>query len=218
MCIRDRPFYAHYLAATGYEHPGRDEILAAQAADEAEVVASLLGPPPAKAGRAPRIFYQKHMSQHLLPDMDRSWLDSVRHALLIREPAAVIASYSRVIPNPSAADLGYAQLTEIHGRVGAPPVVDARDLLANPRAMLERLCERLGIGFDDSMLAWPPGRRDSDGVWAPHWYANVERSTGFAPPPPPPRSGEVELPPELQPVLAECQEHYRALYSVRLEV
>jgi hypothetical protein len=29
------------------------------------------------------------------------------------------------------------------------------------------------------MLAWPAGRRATDGVWAPAWYDAVERSTGF---------------------------------------
>jgi hypothetical protein len=31
------------------------------------------------------------------------------------------------------------------------------------------------------MLAWPAGPRDSDGIWAPHWYDAVWKSTGFEP-------------------------------------
>ena len=29
------------------------------------------------------------------------------------------------------------------------------------------------------MLKWPKGIRDTDGVWAAHWYKNVINSDGF---------------------------------------
>ena len=63
----------------------------------------------------------------------------------------------------------------------APPVVEGQDVLADPRGALTALCAACGIAFDAAMLSWPPGRRASDGVWAPAWYDAVERSTGFAP-------------------------------------
>ena len=64
----------------------------------------------------------------------------------------------------------------------APPVIEGAQALADPRGTLAALCEACGLAFDEAMLAWPPGRRASDGVWAPAWYEAVERSTGFGPP------------------------------------
>jgi hypothetical protein len=61
------------------------------------------------------------------------------------------------------------------------PVIDAGDFLRAPEPHLRWLCDWLGIPFSDRMLSWPPGPRDSDGVWAPHWYAAVWSSTGFQP-------------------------------------
>ena len=141
---------------------------------------------PAPGGKA--LWYQKHMTHHMLPDFGRDWIDGLANAFLIRAPEAVIASYAQQRPGPLALDeIGLpAQLALFEraaDRLGhAPPVIDGRDLLADPRAMLSALCAALGLAFDPAMLAWAPGRRASDGVWAPAWYEAVERSTGFAPP------------------------------------
>ncbi|MET7420567.1 HAD family hydrolase [Dactylosporangium sp. NPDC005555] len=171
--VVDEPLYAHYLAATGIEHPGREEILASQPVDPAAAVSSLLAHVPAA------VHYQKHMTHHLLPDVGRDWLGSVRNAFLVRDPAYVVASYSKVRGEPTLADLGYERQVEIFRAYGGP-VVDAADVLRDPAGTLSRLCEALGIGWDPAMLAWPAGRRATDGVWAPHWYSAVEASTGFA--------------------------------------
>ncbi|MFC4045752.1 HAD family hydrolase [Dactylosporangium siamense] len=171
--VVDEPLYAHYLAATGLEHPGREEILASQPVDWAQAAGALLAPVPAG------VFYQKHMTHHLLPDVGREWLGSVHNAFLIRDPAHVVASYAKVRGEPTLADLGYEQQVEIF-RAHGGPVVDAADVLRDPAGTLGRLCGALGIPWDPAMLAWPAGRRDTDGVWAPHWYAAVEASTGFA--------------------------------------
>jgi hypothetical protein len=64
---------------------------------------------------------------------------------------------------------------------GAVPVIDAADFLRDPQAYLRWLCAHIGVEFTDRMLSWPAGPRDSDGVWAPHWYASVWASTGFEP-------------------------------------
>ena len=95
----------------------------------------------------------------------------------------------------------------------APPVVLASDVLKDPRAMLTKLCAALGIEFLPQMLAWEPGRRPTDGVWAPHWYAAVEASTGFEPW----RPKSVVLPPALRRLLDECRPWYEKLYALRLQ-
>ena len=125
------------------------------------------------------VSYQKHMAHHLLPGMGRSWLGALTHAYLIRDPAHVVASYARVRGEPALTDLGYPQQVEIFRTYGGP-VVDAADILRDPAAVLRRLCTALGLAFDPAMLRWPPGPRDTDGVWAPYWYAAVQASTGFA--------------------------------------
>jgi hypothetical protein len=174
--VVDEPLYAHYLAATGIDHPGRAEIMASQPTRWQAVAAGLTGPMPPGV----TVYYQKHMTHHLLPDMGRDWIGKLRNAFLIRDPEHVVASYAKVRGEPTLADLGFAQQAEIFRTYGGP-VVDAADLLRDPPGVLDRLCDALGIVFDPVMLSWPPGRRATDGVWAPHWYASVERSTGFAP-------------------------------------
>lgn len=205
--VVDEPFYAHYLAVTGLDHPGRDAVLASQPARWQDVAAELTGPLPPGA----TLWYQKHMAHHLLPVMGRSWLGAMTHAFLIRDPAHVVASYARVRGEPTLADLGYPQQVEIFHAHGGP-VVDAADLLRDPPAVLGRLCAALGLDFDPAMLRWAPGPRDTDGVWAPYWYASVLASTGFAPYDPAP----AEVPDRLRPLVEAALPYYRELAAHRL--
>jgi len=211
--VVDEPLYAHYLSVTGLAHPGRDAVLASQATDWRKVAAELTGPVP---GNKP-IWYQKHMAHHLLPVIGRDWLDQLMHAFLIREPDEMLASLVKTYPAAGLADTGLPQQCEILDRVAdrlgrAPPVVLASDVLKNPRALLSKLCAALGIDFLPQMLAWEPGRRATDGVWAPHWYATVEASTGFAPW----RPRDVEVSSALRRLLDECRPWYEKLYALRL--
>lgn len=212
--VIDEPFYAAYLAATGLEHPMRSEVLASQPNDWREVVKGLLGPVP---GARP-VYYQKHMTHHMLPTFGRDWLRSMRNAFLIRDPAAVLASYVQKRGEVTLADIGIVQQREIFAaeadRLGhAPPVVDGADVLAHPASALSRLCSALGIDYTDDMLHWPAGRRETDGVWAPAWYNAVEQSTGFGAPPPP---RAVELPDDLRRIADAARPHYAALAEHRL--
>ncbi len=211
--VSDEPLYAHYLAETGLAHPGRDEILERCESDWRKVAAELLGPVP---GGAP-IWYQKHMAHHLLAGIERGWLAGLRHAFLIRDPKAMLLSLDKVTPNPRLEDTGLCQQLELFHDVReqsgrTPPVVDARDVLSAPEALLEALCAALDIAFDPSMLRWPPGRRATDGVWARHWYAKVEASTGFEPYEPSP----APLPERLCAVYERCLVPYRILHGARL--
>jgi hypothetical protein len=205
--VADEPLYAHYLAATGLDHPGRDAVLASQPNRWQDVAAALTGPVPGGAA----VYYQKHMAHHLLPGIGREWLGALTHAYLIRDPAHVVASYARVRGEPALADLGYPQQVEIFRGHGGP-VVDAADVLRDPAAVLRRLCAALGLDFDAAMLSWPPGSRDTDGVWAPHWYASVHASTGFAPYDPAP----AEVPARLRPLVEAALPFYAELAAHRL--
>jgi hypothetical protein len=184
--VVDEPFYAAYLAATGIDHPLRAESLKSQPTDWRKVVKTILGPVP---GNCP-VFYQKHMTHHMRPEFERDWIAECRNAFLIRAPEDVLASYTEKRSDVALGDIGFVQQAEIFDaeaqRLGyAPPVVDATDVLADPRGTLPALCRALDIPFVDEMLHWPAGRRDTDGAWAPAWYDAVERSTGFAAPRPP---------------------------------
>jgi hypothetical protein len=211
--VCDEPFYAHYLLQTGLAHPGRDEVIAYHETDWRKVIGWLTGPIPG----GHRIFYQKHMAHHLLPEMDRGWMGRLRHALLIRHPAEMLPSLTKFIQRPRVEHTGLPQQVEIldlvRRQTGAtPPVVDARDVLENPRRMLGLLCEGLGVPFSDAMLSWPAGRRDTDGIWAKHWYAAVEQSSGSEPYHPKAEG----VPEPLQPLLEECMTYYEALHARRL--
>ena len=213
--VVDEPFYAHYLQATGVNHPGREEVLKSQSTDAAEVAAMLTGPIP--GGKS--IWYQKHMTQHMLPDMPLDWLDQVTNCFLIRDPEQVVASFTIQRPDAAAWELGFEQQARLFDHVcdklgHAPPVIDAADVLKDPRSTLGALCAQLGIPFTDGMLHWPPGPRASDGVWAPHWYAAVERSTCFAPY----REREPKLSDFQWELADQCRPHYERLAKHRLQI
>src|SRR5207248_8652843 len=158
--VIDEPFYAYYLKATGKLHPGADEVIAVGAVDWRQVIAHLTGPVP--SGK--RVLFQKQMTHHLLPEIDREWLRTVTNCFLIRDPREVIASYIKKREAPALEDLGFLQQAEIldfvRTRTGSiPPIVDAKDVLENPERMLRLLCEGVGIEFSESMLSWPRGLR-----------------------------------------------------------
>jgi len=212
--VIDEPFYAAYLVQTGLVHPMREEVIASQPNAWRDVVAELLGRVP---GGKP-VWYQKHMTHHMIPAFGREWLAQVRNAFLIRDPAAVLASYVAKRGEATLADIGIVQQRELFeqeaDRLGrAPPTVEGADILAEPKRVLTKLCAGLGIVYDDAMLHWAPGRRESDGVWAPAWYDAVERSTGFEPPVP---RQAVTLGSELQRIADAARPHYEALAKHKL--
>ena len=181
FAVIDEPFYSAYLTQTGLEHPMRDEIIASQPSDPEDVVARLLGPIP---GDKPH-FYQKHMTQHMIEGISRDWIAKVTNIFLIRHPARVAASFSAKYDRPTLTDIGFLQQLDLFEQLKtsgqSPIVVDSADIRRDPEGMLRRLCDAIGLSWDPAMLAWPEGGHPNDGVWAPHWYGAVHRSTGCAP-------------------------------------
>ena len=181
--VSDEPFYAAYLHSTGIDHPMRGEVIASQPTDPREVAAHCTGPNP--DGKP--LWYQKHMTMHMVPTFDRDFLKDLTNVFLLRHPARVIASYAKKREAPTLQDIGFLQQAELFDQVAnligtAPPVITAETIRANPRAALTKLCAALGIPFTEAMLHWPPGPKPYDGVWAAHWYNAVHRSTGFEDP------------------------------------
>ena len=211
--VIDEPFYAYYLRASGKEHPGADEVIALGEADWRKVIAQLTGPIP----NGKQIFFQKQMAHHLLPAVDREWLGAVTNCFLIRDPREVIVSYVKKREDPTLPDLGFMQQAEIfdfvHARTtSVPPVVDAKDVLENPERILRLLCDAVGVEFSDSMLSWPPGLRETDGIWASHWYGEVAKTTSFQPYHP----SHAKVPAHLREIHDRCRDYYEGLYKHRL--
>ncbi len=212
-CVWDEPLYGYYLAQTGIDHPGAAEIIAEHGSNADEIIERCCGAVP--AGK--RVFYQKHMTLHLLPQLARDWLGSLVNCFLLREPEPVIASYSAVRGGATLDDIGFVQQAELFDFVrdltGAVPVViDSREFLQQPEAQLRALCAHVGVDFDPAMLHWPAGARDSDGVWGKYWYDSVWRSTGFTPR----HEKPIELSPAAAKTAAEARPFYEKLYAHRL--
>jgi hypothetical protein len=211
--VSDEPYYGAFLKTSGAPHPMREEVIAAVDCDWARIARTLAGPVP--DGKP--VWYQKHMWHHMVgPVGYADFGGDFTHAFLIRAPELMIASYLRKREAAAFADFGLDRQAEFFEREAdrlgeAPPVVDAQDVLADPATTLAALCAALGIAFDPAMLSWPPGRRATDGPWAPHWYQVVEASTGFGPPEPVPRlDGEAAR-------LAErCRPYYERLAAHRI--
>src|SRR5438874_13337520 len=109
--VIDEPFYAFYLRATGKKHPGADEIIATGETDWRKVVEQCERRLSAPTGK--KIFYQKQMTHHLLPEIDLEWLVGMTNCFLIRDPREVILSYIKKQGDPALEDLGFVQQAEI---------------------------------------------------------------------------------------------------------
>lgn len=203
--VIDEPLYAHYLSLDDRGHPGTDDVMASQSSDADEVIRDLiLGPCPTP------VLYIKQMAHHL-KGVDRSHLAHTENVLLVRDPREMLASLSVQLPHCDLSDTGLVESVELLEAVlaerGHPLVVDSQALLRNPEGVLTAMCEHVGLEFDEAMLSWPAGPKPEDGAWAPHWYHNVHRSTGFAPYSPPTR----DVPDHLAGVLAEATPLYERL-------
>ncbi len=213
--VVDEPLYAYYLEHTNSEaaHPGVAEIMASQSADGDEVVDKVI-----KGGHYPTpVVVHKQMTHHLL-DLDRSFLHQCDNVMLIRDPRAILASYTKVIKQPTPYDIGIPQQDDLYAYLKEhhllKAIVDARILLQNPRDILQKLCERLELPFTEQMLKWPAGALPEDGVWAKYWYSNVHSSTGFQPY----QEKVIELPEHLEEIAQQCQPAYERLLREELLV
>ena len=206
--VVDEPFYAAYLQATGLKHPIYQEIIDDGETDDKLVAEFCAGTVP----NGKTVFYQKHMTQHMIPRFGRNWMKDVVNVFLIRDPRRVIASYNIKRENPNITDIGVIEQYEIFEQVcdmmgEIPVVIDSADILENPKLMLTKLCDALGIEFDYRMLNWPEGARPYDGIWAKHWYGSVWDSTGFAKP----SAAEPVIPKALQALASDACEYFNKI-------
>jgi len=190
----------------------RDAILASQPQDAEAVARACAAPAPEGTPH----LYLKLMTHHMVPGVPTGFIAACCNVFLIRHPARVLSSYVARRDRPTAVDLGFARQLELFEEARAlgqaPLIVDSADIRANPEGMLRALCTALGLSFDPAMLSWPAGGNPADGVWAPHWYAAIHRSSGFAGPEAP----MPEVPESLKPLFDEGLAAYCMLARQRL--
>lgn len=206
--VWDEPFYAVYLHKTGAPHPAADVVMRALPCDEEEVRSAIL------AAEEPAQFL-KNMAHHM-EVLDNPLLPRARNIFLIRDPRQILASYAEVIATPVMRDIGIAYQYSLFSRLrqeGTDPLVlDSGALLESPEAVLKALCKRYGLKFQQRMAHWPAGPKPYDGVWAPHWYANVHATTGFQKQP----TSSRPLPQHLDDLLSEARSVYEKLLPFSL--
>lgn len=208
--VVDEPLYGHYLRVSDAVHPGMDEVMADMDCDGERVVRELaLGP------CTTPVLFMKQMAHHLV-ELDRAFLAQTVNVLLIRDPVQMLPSLAQNLPLPTLRDTGLAIQSELYQQLldlgQQPPVLDSKQLLLDPLAVLHQLCRQIGIPFDGQMLQWPAGARPEDGIWAKYWYNSVHQSTGFEPY----RTKAEPFPPKLLPLLAACRPHYQQLAAVAI--
>ena len=206
--VVDEPLYGHYLRVTGAPHPGRNDVMAAMNCDGDAVMRELLLQ---QRNEPSSQLLLKHMAHHLV-DLDLGFLEQTQHVFLVRDPREMLPSLTIQLPNATLADTGLKRQWELFSSLSqrgqSAAVLDSRELLLEPQAVLRKLCDHLGIEFDSDMLSWEAGARPEDGVWAAHWYHAVHKSTGFSA-----YSPKIGFPGSLQSLLNECKPWYDKLYQ-----
>lgn len=211
--VSDEPFYGAYLRDSGDPQPMADAVIASMDCDWGNVARAMAGPSPDGAP----IWYQKHMAHHMVGPISIADLPGLRHAFLIRDPARVVASYAAKREAVRPEHLGVMRQLDYFNREAdrlghAPPVVDSADILRDPAGTLAALCGALGIDWDPAMLRWATGIRQTDGVWALHWYDAVAASEGFGPPDGPPQPLEADA----QQIADACRPAYDQLAAHKI--
>ena len=209
--VVDEPLYGYYLAETGAQHPGAAQVIAAMNCDGHRVIKDIILGPCDQS-----VLFIKNMPHHLI-NLDQTFLTKTTNIFLIRNPREMLPSLINQIPQPTLWDTALeiqAKLYDTLKKSGqSPPVLDAKELLLKPKSVLQRLCKKIGISFDEEMLHWQAGSRPEDGVWAPYWYHNLHKSTGFQKY----KQKSEPFPEFLKSLLAECLPHYEKLYAVAIK-
>ncbi len=211
-CVIDEPFYAFYLNTTSLKHPGYDEVIGSQSTDWKQVARQL-----SEAEIEYDVYYQKHMTHHILPEVKLDWCENLNHCFLIRDPLSVVNSYEKKNQLVSAEDIGIHRQYELYQQISSLtgahiPIIDSKDVLQYPENILSQLCRKFDLEFSAKMLQWPRGYRETDGIWAQHWYNAVEQSTGFQAYTDP----IIDVSNKAREIARQCQDSYLALWEKRV--
>ena len=209
--VLDEPMYAHYLSKNNVQHPGKEEILVSQSNDIEKVVADVL-----LTDYPTDYLFIKNMAHHFL-GIDWDFILEMKNIIYIRNPKQLIASFAKVIDQPTLQDIGIElefQLNEFLIKNQRDPIIlDSGELLKDPQKILRSICKKLAVPFTEKMLHWEAGPRKEDGVWAKYWYANVHKSTGFKKQ----KTSDRPLPDRLLPLYTEAMKFYEPLFEKSLK-
>lgn len=211
MRVVDEPLYGHYLRVTGAEHPGREEIVAAMNCDGDAIMSELIE---RAAKSSSTTLLIKHMAHHLV-QIDLRFLEHCSNIFLIRDPREMLPSLTVQLPHATLDDTGLKKqwqlLQGLRANGQQAIVLDSRELLLDPEAILRQLCDELDLTFETGMLRWPAGPRAEDGIWAKHWYQAVHKSTGFSS-----YQAKKHFPAVLETLLDECRPWYEKLFALAI--
>lgn len=211
--VYDEPLYAHYLSnsAAKQYHPGAEDIIRSQNTDGEAVVRDIF-----LTNHSSPLIFIKSMTHHLI-NLDWSFLKNMVNVILTRDPLEMLPSLALKIKSPTIHDTGYLQqiklLDYLTQNKQYPPILDAKQVLHNPKLVLSKLCARLDIAFSSNMLQWEAEPRKEDGIWAKYWYKNIHNSTGFFKYTP----KKDPFPQYLLPLLKECEPYYKKLNELAIK-
>ena len=174
--VWDEPFYAYYLKETKKNHPLANEIINKNEKNLEKIIDLV-------TAEKDFIYFQKHMSHHIIKKIPINWITKGINCFLIRHPKEVLLSYIQKNDLIDSNDLGYPAQLRLFNYIKTSNkkilVIDAKDLSEKPEIILKKICKKINIPFTEKMLNWPKGNRDSDGIWEKIWYKNVKSSTSF---------------------------------------
>ena len=174
--VWDEPFYAYYLKETKKDHPLANEIINKYETNLEKIIDLV-------TAEKDFIYFQKHMSHHIIKKIPINWITKGINCFLIRHPKEVLLSYIQKNDLIDSNDLGYPAQLRLFNYIKTSNkkilVIDAKDLSEKPEIILKKICKKINIPFTEKMLNWPKGNRDSDGIWEKIWYKNVKSSTSF---------------------------------------
>lgn len=96
-------------------------------------------------------------------------------------------------------------------------VIDFDELLSRPRDTMQAYCDHLGLGFQETMLAWDNAKSGERlERWGSVWYRTLLNSTGFAATAHPDSTNHPPLPAPVEAAIEAAQPCYEKLYARRL--
>ena len=187
-----------------------------------------------------KLIFNKEMVQGIAGHYD-ALPRGYRHTFLIRHPLKVFASFKRMVSrfpeklydmHPGKVPPGYFfkemydlfQYIKKEGIEPEPMIIDADDLLANPKGMIKAYCEAFGISYNDSILTWPAGDEVMYSKWicqkelvmvgqvahkSTFGYTSFGKST--------PMPNRADLPDDVLKLADESMQYYNKLYEQRFK-
>ena len=209
--VWDEPLYAYYLKETKKDHPLNEKIIQTYETNIKKLINSI-----SSINNDKEIFYQKHMTHHILKNTPLDWINGGINCFLIRNPKDVLLSYIEKNNLENSDDIGFPmqlKLFNLVKRFGSNAIViNATDLSTKPKKVLTMLCKNINIAFSEKMLFWPKGKRETDGLWGKIWYKNVQESSNFNKL----KESNLNIPKKYKKIYEECLEIYNELNSYNI--